>query len=127
MYCAIHKILRIRNLFFFDEAGRAQHVPTTRLSNFESGQRKYRQNDRRDICSRDYLRFFPSQKLEMMVDRGHSENSSALAIFLARVFEITGLQNHRDRFEKEYSSNYRQYKFFFAEHHQHSHRTAKRE
>ena len=55
----------------------------------QSEQREYRHD----------LVFAPLAKLKMVVDRGHLENSSALAVAFFRVLEIADLQDHAECFQ----------------------------
>src|ERR1700682_3457616 len=75
------------------------------LPQFQRRQGKQREDQRRDPEPHDNFRFAPSSQLEMMMQRGHAENT------LPCQAERRHLQNHRKRFQHENAANKKQENF----------------
>src|SRR5580658_1258850 len=77
------------------------------LPQFQRGQRKQREDQRRDPKTHDDFRLAPSQQFKMMMDGGHSKNT------LASELEGTDLQDHRERLDNKDSANEKQENLLF--------------
>jgi hypothetical protein len=91
------------------------------LPQFQGRQTQQRADDRENPKSNDDRVFLPTSQLEMVMKRGHDENSSA------RQLEAEHLQNYRDRFEHENATHDYQEQFLFTTNSDYANHAADRE